>query len=69
VPASASPDTVACFNKALVAALSSTEVKARLEALGVKHMSSSPNAMNRFARTQHERYWGALVKELHLNLD
>jgi tripartite-type tricarboxylate transporter receptor subunit TctC len=68
VPAGASPEAVARYNKALVAALRSTEVKARFQALGVEPMPSSPEEMSRFARTERER-WGGIIKELQLKLD
>lgn len=68
VPAGASQDTVARFNKALVAALGAPEVKARFQALGVEPMPSSPDEMNRFARVERER-WGAVIRELQLKLD
>jgi tripartite-type tricarboxylate transporter receptor subunit TctC len=68
VPAGASPATVARYNKALLAALDSTVVKARFQALGVEPMPSSPEEMNRFARAERDR-WGALIRDLQLKLD
>lgn len=68
VPASASPATVARLNKALVAALDSTPVKARFQALGVEAMPGTPAQMNQFAAAERQR-WGGLIKDLGLKAD
>ncbi|MGY0196001.1 Bug family tripartite tricarboxylate transporter substrate binding protein [Leptothrix sp. BB-4] len=68
VPAGASPANVARLSKALQAALESTMVKARFQALGVEAMPGTPEQMNRFAKAERER-WGALISELQLKLD
>jgi tripartite-type tricarboxylate transporter receptor subunit TctC len=68
VPVSASPATVARLNKALVAALDSTPVKARFRALGVEAMPGTPAQMNQFAAAERQR-WGGLIKDLGLKAD
>lgn len=68
VPAGASVATVDRLNKALIQALDSTMVKARFQALGVEAMPGTADAMNKFARSERNR-WGGVIKELQLKLD
>jgi tripartite-type tricarboxylate transporter receptor subunit TctC len=68
VPAAASPATIARLNKALVAALDSTMVKARFQTLGVEAMPGTPAQMSQFAQQERQR-WGGLIKELGLRID
>ena len=68
VPAGANRSTVERLNTALRAALDSTMVKARFQALGVEGMPGTPEQMNRFAAAERVR-WGALIKELGLKAD
>jgi tripartite-type tricarboxylate transporter receptor subunit TctC len=68
VPAATPPATIDRFSKALLAALDSTSVKARFQALGVEAMPGTPAQMQGFARSERER-WAALIQELGLRLD
>ena len=56
------------LNKALQAALNSTPVKARFQALGVEAMPGTADQMNSFAKAERAR-WGSLIKEIGLKLD
>jgi tripartite-type tricarboxylate transporter receptor subunit TctC len=68
VPSGTSKDTVASLNKALVAALDSTTVKARLHALSLEPMPGSPEQMATYVRGERER-WGALIRANNIKLD
>ncbi len=68
VSANASPAAVARYSKALMAALDSTPVKARFQALGVEAMPTTSEQMDKFAGAERER-WGALIREMQLKLD
>ncbi len=68
VSASASPAAVSRYSKALMAALDSTPVKARFQALGVEAMPTTSEQMDKFAGAERER-WGALIREMQLKLD
>jgi len=68
VHASTPPAEIQRLNKALRAALNSTPVKARFQALGVEAMPGTPEQMNTFAKAERAR-WGQLIKEIGLKLD
>lgn len=68
VPAGTPPNTVAALNKALVGALESTAVKARLQALGVEPTPGTPAQMASYARSERER-WGQVIRSAHIKLD
>ena len=67
-PAAASPQQVARVNKALVDALESTAVKARMQTLGVEPMPGTPAQMADYTRKERER-WGRLIKANDIRLD
>lgn len=67
-PAAASPQHVARMNKALVDALNSTEVKARMQALSVETMPGTPAQMAEYAKKERER-WGKVIKANNIRLD
>ncbi len=68
VPAATPPAEIERLNKALVAALDSTMVKARFQTLGVEAMPGTPAQMNEFARQERER-WGAVIRDIGLKLE
>ena len=67
-PAAASPQHIARMNKALVDALNSTEVKARMQALAVETMPGTPAQMTAYATKERER-WGKVIKANNIRLD
>ena len=68
VPASASPATVQKLNKHLNDALNLTEVKARMQVLGIEPMPSTAADAVRFAAKERER-WGKVIREANIKLD
>jgi len=68
VPTGTAPETVAALSKALVAALESTPVKARLQAIGVEPTPGTPAQMASYARSERER-WGRLIRDNGIKLD
>jgi len=68
VPAGTPPETVAKFSKALEAALDSTEVKARFQALSVEPMPGTPKQMADYTRAERER-WGKVIQSAGVKLD
>jgi tripartite-type tricarboxylate transporter receptor subunit TctC len=68
VPAGTPPAFVAQLNNALLAALASTPVKARFQALGLEALPGSPDEMLRYARRERER-WGQLIRTNGIRLD
>jgi tripartite-type tricarboxylate transporter receptor subunit TctC len=68
VPTGTAPETVTALNKALVAALESTPVKARFQALGIEAMPGTPAQMASFARGERER-WGRVIRANGIKLD
>ncbi len=68
VHSSTPPAEIQRLNSALQAALNSTPVKARFQALGVEAMPGTPEQMNAFAKTERAR-WGQLIKEIDLKID
>ncbi|HEV8312658.1 MAG TPA: tripartite tricarboxylate transporter substrate binding protein [Burkholderiaceae bacterium] len=68
VPVGAPPEFVANLGKALNAALDSTAVKARFQALGVEPIPSTPQQMASYARTEREK-WGQVIRAGNIKLD
>jgi tripartite-type tricarboxylate transporter receptor subunit TctC len=68
VPAGTSPEVVATLSKSLVAALDSTPVKARLQALGVEPTPGTPAQMASYARAERER-WTRVIRDAGIKLD
>jgi tripartite-type tricarboxylate transporter receptor subunit TctC len=68
VPAGTSSEVVATLNKSLVAALDSTPVKARLQALGVEPTPGTPAQMASYARAERER-WTRVIRDVGIKLD
>jgi len=67
-PAAASPQHIARMNKALVEALNSTAVRARMQALAVEPMPGTPAQMADYTRKERER-WGKLIKANNIRID
>jgi tripartite-type tricarboxylate transporter receptor subunit TctC len=68
VPAGTPADVVAKYSKALQAALDSTPVKARFQALGLEGMPGTPQQMASYTRQERDR-WGKLVQSAGIKLD
>ena len=68
VPTGTPPETVARLNRALVAALAATEVKARFQVLGVDALPGTPDDMARYVKSERER-WGQLIRANGIKLD
>ena len=62
------PETVASLNKALVGALDSTTVKARMQALGIEPTPSSPAELASYAKQERER-WSRVIRSAGIKLD
>jgi tripartite-type tricarboxylate transporter receptor subunit TctC len=67
-PAATPPTSVTVLNKALVEALNSSEVKAKLEGLGIEPSPSSPREAADFARKERDR-WGQVIHRAGIKLD
>lgn len=68
VPAATPPDVVAQLNKALVAALETTPVKARFQTLGLEAIISTPAQMAAYAKSEREK-WGQVIRANNIRLD
>jgi len=67
-PAGIGAATVKTLNKHLVEALNSTDVRARMQVLGIEPLPGTPEEMARFAARERER-WGRVVREADIRLD
>lgn len=68
VPAATPPQEVAALNKALVEALHSSEVKAKLESIGIEPSPSSSSEAADYARKERDR-WGRVIRNAGIKLD
>ena len=68
VPAGTPGEVVGTLNKALVAALESTPVKARLQVLGVEPTPGTPAQMASYARSERDK-WGRVIRDTGVKLD
>lgn len=68
VPAGTPAEVVAKLGSSLQAALNSTQVKARFQALGVEPMPGTAQQMAEFTRTERQR-WGKVVQTAGIKLD
>ena len=68
VPAGASAATVQTMNKHLNDALNSTEIKARMQVLGIEPMPTTAAQAASFAAKERER-WGKVIREANIKLD
>jgi tripartite-type tricarboxylate transporter receptor subunit TctC/uncharacterized membrane protein YphA (DoxX/SURF4 family) len=67
-PANLPPEIVARLSKAIEEALASTEIKARLFALGAEPMKLTPNEFGRFVAAETVK-WGEVVKTSGATID
>ena len=67
-PTGTPADQVAEFSKALQGALTSTPVKARLQALGVEPMVGTPEQMTKFVSAERAK-WGEVITKIGIKLD
>lgn len=68
VPAGTPADVVKTLNKALLAALDTTAVKARLQVLGLEATPSSPAEMAAYAASERAK-WGPIIKASGIKVD
>ena len=68
VPAATPPEVVASLNKALVAALETTAVKARFQTLGLEAIASTPAQMAAYAKSERDK-WGQVIRAGNIKLD
>jgi tripartite-type tricarboxylate transporter receptor subunit TctC len=68
VPKATPPQAVAALAAALQAALDSTMVKARFQALALEPLPGTPEQMAAYARSERER-WGKLIRDIGIKLD
>ncbi len=68
VPADTPADVVARLNKALVAALNATPVKARLQTMALEPLPGTPQQMTDYARAERLR-WARIIREANIKLD
>ena len=68
VPAGTPKEVIAKLNAALLAAMDSTAVKARMQTLGLESIPSSPEQMARYAADERAK-WGPVIKASGIKLD
>lgn len=68
VPATTPPEAVATLSKALMAALDSTDVKARFQTLGLEAIPSTPAQMDAYAKSEREK-WAKVIRASNIRLD
>ena len=68
VPVATPPDVVAVLNKALIAALDTTVVKARFQTLGLEAIPSTPAQMAAYAKAEREK-WAQVIRAANIRLD
>lgn len=67
-PAATPAEVVRTLNAALLAALDSTAVKARLQTLGLEAIPSSPQEMARYAAEERAK-WGRVIRASRIKVD
>ena len=68
VPAATPPETIAVLNKALLAALGTTAVKARFHTLGLEAIPGTPAQMAAYAGSERDK-WGQVIRAGNIRLD
>jgi len=68
VPATTPPEAVATLSRALLAALDTTEVKARFQTLGLEAIPSTPAQMAAYAKAEREK-WAKVIRASNIRLD
>lgn len=67
-PAATPKDVIAKLNTALLAAMDTTAVKARLQTLGLESTPSNPEQMAKYAADERAK-WGRVIKAANIKLD
>lgn len=67
-PAATPPQVVSTLNKALVEALNATDVRAKLEAIGIEPNPSTSAEASDYARKERDR-WGPVIRRAGIKLD
>lgn len=67
-PAGAKPATVALLNRTLNEALNATEIRARMQVLGIEPLPSTPAESARYAAQERER-WSRVIRAAGIKLD
>lgn len=68
VPTGTPADVIQTLNKALLTALNTTEVKARLQVLGLEAIPSSPKQMGEYAAKERAK-WAPIIKSSNIKAD
>ena len=68
VPAGTPTEVINTLNKALITAINTTEVKARLQVLGLEAIPSSPKQMADYAAKERAK-WGPIIKANNIKAD
>lgn len=68
VPAATPPEALNALSKALLAALETTEVKARFQTLGLESIASTPAQMGEYAKSEREK-WAKVIRASNIRLD
>lgn len=68
VPTGTPADVINTLNKALLTALNTTEVKARLQVLGLEAIPSSPKQMGEYAANERAK-WAPIIKSSNIKAD
>ncbi len=68
VPAGTPVEAINALNKALLTAINTTEVKARLQVLGLEAIASSPKQMADYAAKERAK-WGPIIKASNIKAD
>ena len=68
VPTGTPADAVAALSKALLAALETTEVKARFQTLGLEAIPSTPAQMAAYAKSERAK-WAKVIRDSNIRLD
>ena len=68
VPAGTPAEAINTLNKALLTALNTTEVKARLQVLGLEAIHSSPKQMGNYISKERSK-WAPIIKSSNIKAD
>ena len=68
VPVATPPEAVATLSRALMAALESTEVKARFQTLGLEAIPGTPAQMGAYAQSERDK-WARVIRASNIRMD
>lgn len=68
VPTGTPPQVIAKLNRALLVAIDTTAIKARLQVLGLEAIPSQPEAMARYAAQERSK-WGPVIRAAGIKAD